>query len=246
MCVQAATDTDTHVFRVRVLQAFLASGTPLNRLRFFRPVLERDGLKLTDASHMAQYIPLVEEREYKLLKMELHSHFLGIAFDGTSRLGEAVNVVGRFCTDKFEIVHRLLRFLTTKLHMKGSEFATMITRVVVLELGIDPALLVNIARDSVAVNGAAARILLESPFSCAENQLCIALCAHPEQCRRCALIRHSPGVHDALAGIGWRAEPEPWSASTLEVDCVAHSCARLLENAMTQRCRDSIRVGRAL
>lgn len=175
--MQAATDTDTHVFRVRVLQAFLASGTPLNRLRFFRPVLERDGLKLTDASHMAQYIPLVEEREYKLLKMELHSHFLGIAFDGTSRLGEAVNVVGRFCTDKFEIVHRLLRFLTTKLHMKGSEFATMITRVVVLELGIDPALLVNIARDSVAVNGAvgaAARILLESPFSCAENQLCIA------------------------------------------------------------------------
>ena len=40
-------------FRIQVLTAFLASGTPLNRLRYFKPLLERArGSSINDPRHL--------------------------------------------------------------------------------------------------------------------------------------------------------------------------------------------------
>lgn len=166
---------ETHAFRFRVTQAFLQSGTPLSRLKFFRPVIERADVRLTDESNMAAtYIPHIEKREFEELKRELKGQFLGLAFDGTSRLGEAVNLTGRMCTENFEIVMRLLRFVTAKLHLNAAEFSSIITRVICSELGLYPENVVCISRDSVLVNGAACRLLRQGAFCWAENQLCIA------------------------------------------------------------------------
>eukprot|EP00967_Tisochrysis_lutea_P016461 scaffold18545_cov32-Tisochrysis_lutea.AAC.2 len=41
---------------------------------------------------------------------EIANQNFSISFDGTTRLGEALNVTGRWCTSNFELVKRLLAF----------------------------------------------------------------------------------------------------------------------------------------
>lgn len=172
-CSQASLSADVHVFRMRTVEAFLASGTPMNRLNFFRPVIERAGYSITDVSHMRSYIPKVEAFEFAELKREVHNEFLSVSFDGTSRLGEAVNITGKWCDTDFWLRCRLLRFLTAKNHLKAANIATLLTRALCTDLGFDPAFVVSMSRDSAAVNGAASRLLAESPFNATEKILCI-------------------------------------------------------------------------
>ena len=65
--------TATRVFRVKVVQAFLKSGTPLHRMEYFRNLFEEAGFALTSSSNMHQLIPFILEEEYKaqLFLMEL-------------------------------------------------------------------------------------------------------------------------------------------------------------------------------
>lgn len=132
-------------------------------------------MSLTDSSNLsATYVSHIETREFNKLKEEMTEAFLGISFDGTSRLGEAVNLTGRTCTGDFELSNRLLRFVTVLKHMNAPEFATIITRILCTELSIDPANLVCMSRDSVSVNGATCTRLQNGAFPYAENQMCIS------------------------------------------------------------------------
>jgi hypothetical protein len=53
--------------------------------------------------------------------------YMGIAFDGTSRLGEAINVCVRYISDDFHIEYRLVMFATTAKHVNNQELAGLIT-----------------------------------------------------------------------------------------------------------------------
>ena len=174
-CAQSSVATHIHLKRYRVVQAFLMSGTPLSRLSYFRSLLDFPGSSMSDESHLsAVYIPRIEEKEFLKVESEISGRFTSIAFDGTSRLGEAVNITGRYCSESFDISIRLLRCTTRKLHMNATALASAITRVLCTEYGVLPERLVCLSRDSVLVNGAACKMLMQSPFSCAENQLCIS------------------------------------------------------------------------
>lgn len=170
---QASVDNEVRVFRLRTVETFLMSGTPLQRLEYFKPLLERNGYALTDHSHMRSYIPKIEATEFHILSKEIHGQFLSVAFDGTTRLGEAINITGRWCDADFKIQNRLLRFLTAKHHFKAPQCASMITRVLCTDLRLDPDFITCFSRDSVSVNGATCRLLCSSIFYGAENMLCI-------------------------------------------------------------------------
>lgn len=142
-------------------------------MKYFKSLIERSDVSLVSHTHLAQYIPKIESREFSLLKSEVRDNFLSIAFDGTTRLGEAVNITSRWMSSDFQLVKRLLRFTTTKLHLKGPQLASLITRCICTELGMDPEKVVAFSRDSVLVNGSACRILCESPFEASEDLLCI-------------------------------------------------------------------------
>lgn len=158
-----------------IVQAFLISGTPLNCLEYFASLLERAYLLLASTTHLAAtYIPRVEEMEFKRLKEEVADKFIGIAFDGTSRLGEAVNITARYCSSDVRLQTRLVRFLTAHVHLNNAAvFASIITRALRTELSVCPEQVACFSRDSVLVNGAACQLLMQIPFTCAENQLCI-------------------------------------------------------------------------
>lgn len=116
------TSADTHLYRYRTVETFLFSGTPVERADDFRPLLERSGFSLTGSQHLRQtYIPRIAERELECLKRELAQQLIGIHFDGTTRLGEALNMTGRWCTSAFEIKQRLLVFVTAAKHVSAPQ-----------------------------------------------------------------------------------------------------------------------------
>lgn len=168
------TSEETHVYRYRCVETFLASGTPLERVDTFRPLLERAGHPVTSRTHMATtYIPRIDEREKAMIKAEMHDQYVGIHFDGTTRLGEAICLTARFCSSDFELTTRLLAFKTTQAHCTAPQLASLITDILG-KLNISSSLVVNTSRDSASVNGAACTLMLGNPLINAANTLCIS------------------------------------------------------------------------
>ena len=125
---------------------------------------------MPNSTHLKRFIPKIEAAEIELLKQELDGQYIGISFDGTTRLGEVVNATGRWCNDNFEIHMRLLDVTTLKKHVNNVDLAAHVVEVT-RQRGIPTARLVNIARDSCSVNGAACRRLLIT-FGSAVDTLC--------------------------------------------------------------------------
>lgn len=164
-------DPDDLVYRYRVAESFVAH-PPFTGIDHHKQLLQRGGHSLPGSHHLQALIPKIEAEEDKRLDHELSGEYIGIAFDGTTRLGEAVNTTGRWCTNTFELRKRLLDFTTLEKHVNNVELAAHITNVVMQVHHVPLANLVNISRDSVSVNGAACRRLMGT-FTSAVGTLCI-------------------------------------------------------------------------
>lgn len=99
---------------------------------------------------------MVRAHELATLKDELKHQWASVIFDGTTRMGEVLAVVMRFCTADFELKHRLIALRTAEKHMTGPLLSALITRILVKAIGPE-ALDHTIAatRDSCSTNGAA-------------------------------------------------------------------------------------------
>eukprot|EP00966_Prymnesium_polylepis_P207138 4797937-Prymnesium_polylepis.1 len=86
---------DQMVFRFRCVEAMLAAGVPISTLDPLRPLLEHSGVSLCESGKLSVFIPKIEARELERLKMEMRGQLIAISFDGTTRLGEALNTTGR-------------------------------------------------------------------------------------------------------------------------------------------------------
>ena len=169
---QGSMDPDEAVFRYRVTETFLASGTPLSVCDQFRPLLQRIGFALTNHTHLKAFIPQIEQKQITIIKQELEGQYVSIVFDGTTRLGEAVNVVGRWCTSDFRLTHRLLDFTTFFKHLDAAGLAVYVNDLLGRERGVPAMKLVGFSRDSCSTNGAACRRLMVN-YTSAVDMLCI-------------------------------------------------------------------------
>ena len=170
--LMSSVDPDEMVFRYRVVETFLSEGVPLAKVNGFRPLLQRSGYALTSRQHLMPMIPKIEAAELKLVGSESREEYISVSFDGTTRLGEAINVTGRWCSSDFKLVKRLLDFTTLAAHVNNQQLAAHINDVLGTRLHIPAMSLVAISRDSVAVNGAACRRLLNI-YSAAVDLMCI-------------------------------------------------------------------------
>ena len=167
---------DELLYRYRVAEAFVAV-PPFERVDRLRRLLQRAGHALTGSQHLRMFIPQILEAEEKRLAEELADQFIGVAFDGTTRLGEAINVTGRWCTANFQLLMRLLDFTTLLKHVNNKGLAAHITNMLMTERRVPLAHVVNFARDSVSVNGAACRRLMGTFTSAADTVcFCHTLC----------------------------------------------------------------------
>ena len=96
-------------FRVQAVEDFLKAGVSLYKIDKLRDLRERGGKSLTDSSHLRQHIPLILKQETERLKEEIATRDLGLIFDGSTRLGEAIVIIVRFVSDSWFIVQRLIR-----------------------------------------------------------------------------------------------------------------------------------------
>ena len=79
------------------------------KLDLFRELLEENGCHLTDSRNMYDLIPFFEKHEFDIIVNELKGKDLSVIFDGTTRLGEALDIVLRFVDDGWKINQRLVR-----------------------------------------------------------------------------------------------------------------------------------------
>jgi hypothetical protein len=104
-------------------------------------------------------IPAILKKEDDLIGKEILGQFISAQFDSTSRLGDAMNVVVRFCTADFVLTTRLTLFITLLAAANGNDTAAVLGRHFLSDLRIPQNLLVSLSRDSCAVNGVAVRQL---------------------------------------------------------------------------------------
>jgi len=176
--VQTTIPLDTHVYRWRVMEGMMFAGVPYAKIDMLRHLLEREGHPLTDSSNLAKvYIPQIEEREIKRGVKELLEQHFALIFDGTTRLGEAVNMVTRSITDDFIIRMRLVAFKTTKVHMDGDALFRLIVTTLQRVLGLNLDYCVAYARDSCSTNYNAVNRLMPLSVN-ALNMLCFPHTLH--------------------------------------------------------------------
>ena len=165
------TDADTLLYRFRAAESFVKT-PPFTGIDHHHHLLQRAGHSLPASAHLGRFIPKIEAAEIARLKGELEGQHIGIAFDGTTRLGEAINTTARWCGSDFQINMRLLDISTLEKHVNNIDLAAHEVEVTRLR-GIPAARIVNIARDSCSVNGAACRRLLIT-FTSAVDTLCFS------------------------------------------------------------------------
>eukprot|EP00854_Cymbomonas_tetramitiformis_P003509 gene3509-4413_t len=107
---------------------------------------------------------------------ELQGQSVFFMFDGTRRLGEALNTVGRFCDVDFNLIQRLVQFVTLNASPDNVALSTTLTTLVAHELGWPFDAVSGFGRDSVKVNGTAtARLLVTFPSATAVLCICHTL-----------------------------------------------------------------------
>ena len=147
------------VYRIRVTRTFLQAGVPMNKLPIFRSILEENGHRLSDKRFMLDLVPFLLEEEEKTLKGLIQDKHLGVIFDGTTRLGEALAVVVRFVSDDWELEQRLLRIQLLSKSLTGEEIASELIKILSVNYSIGPAHLIAAMRDRASVNNVAMRTL---------------------------------------------------------------------------------------
>ena len=195
---------DEMVYRSRVVEAFLGNGIPLEKTNGCRFLLQRSGNASTDAAHLKHFIPKIESSEKNKLTQEMEGEYVSSSFDGTSRLGEAVNMVNRWCTADFHLEKRLTMFKTVLKHMDHKELARLIGEKLLRELKITVLHHVAFERDSCKVNGCAVE-KLNNLFDSSEDILCLChtLChvgEHIELTTLDAFMHHWIGLVYSHAG----------------------------------------------
>ena len=150
---------EQRIYRVKVVRVFLRSATPLTKLRFFRELLEENGLRLSDRRQMADIIPFIFAQEQDLIKQELSGKYLSVVFDGTTRFGEAMAIIVRYVDSEWCIQQRLIRLQLLEKSMTGEEIARVLVDTLSREYAVPPGYLLACMRDRASCNNVAVRFL---------------------------------------------------------------------------------------
>eukprot|EP00966_Prymnesium_polylepis_P117858 2724956-Prymnesium_polylepis.1 len=97
------------------METFLAAGLPPKKIDDLAGLLKGD---ICDSSQMKLFIPKVEAFEFQRLRAELKGEKVTVIFDGTTRLGEAIVILLRWCPSDFSRIQmRLVTVATAEKHM---------------------------------------------------------------------------------------------------------------------------------
>ena len=101
-----------------MLFSFLASLDPLESINAHRRLLQKHKLRITDASHLSDLIPLINKNEFAKLVEEFQGLKVCEIFDGAAHKGEAFCIIFRAIKD-WKIIQRIVKVSLLAKSMKG-------------------------------------------------------------------------------------------------------------------------------
>ena len=132
----------------------MKAGVPISKLEYFRDILEENSLRLTERSHMLDFVPFILEEEKSCIKKEIKGKHLSIIYDGTTRLGKVLAIVARY-VHEWDIQQRLIRLQFLAKSMTGEEVARQLISTLFITYGIESDLILAAMRDGASVNNVA-------------------------------------------------------------------------------------------
>ena len=111
------------LFQLNIASGFMKAGILLRNIDYLKQ-LETGDQRLTDSSHLCQYIPLLLGQERKSAKTELaNAVAVLVIFNGSAHLGEELTIVARLISTGWKAEQRLLR-----LHILKKSIAVYLDR----------------------------------------------------------------------------------------------------------------------
>ena len=150
---------DVLVFRLQVLKTFMSGGVPISKIDHFRSLLEEGGQRLTGRQHLADFVPLIRDKERELVKRFISGRPISIIFDGTTTTAEAMAIIFRFVDDNFNVQQRLAALKLAGCAMSGEQVAHTLLSVLSLTYSVQPHDLIASMRDRASVNDCAVRTI---------------------------------------------------------------------------------------
>lgn len=156
---------EMRVWRLQVVQGFLAAGVPIAKIDPLRHLLESNNHRLTTRSNLSQIVPVVLQEEIRLVKDELRqpgtpaegpyqARELSLIFDGSTRLGEAIVIIARYVDDNWKVQQRLVRLEVVATSVTGEHLAQVL-HASLTDFTIHGPRLLGCTRDGASVNTAA-------------------------------------------------------------------------------------------
>ena len=102
-------------------------------------------------------IPFILKEEEAVIKNAIEGQHLGIVFDGTTRLGEAMTIVLCFVSDSWTVEQRVVRVQSVSKSMTGEDIACELIHVLSSTYSIKPDKIVIAMHDHASVNRVAMR-----------------------------------------------------------------------------------------
>jgi hypothetical protein len=148
---------DMRLYRYELVETLLKAGIPLSKADIMRPFLEKCGHRLTSRSHLAEFIPLILQKEKDTVKAEIVANDdFPVIFDGSTRLREALDIVLRFI-DQWSVQQRVVKLEVLASSLNAEQLAQRLIQCLAVEYDIKPNHLLAAIRDGAAVYEAGLR-----------------------------------------------------------------------------------------
>ena len=144
---------------MKVLNAFLQAGIPLNKIGPLWELLEISGYRFCDRKFMYDLFTFVIKEEEIQIKDKIRNKHVGIIFDGTAHICEELAIVLRFMSDSFTIEQRLVRIQLLAKSLTGEEVAWELIHVLSAYIGINSQFVAATMRVCASVNTVAICIM---------------------------------------------------------------------------------------
>ena len=149
-------------YRLEVIEEFLKAGIPISKIDKLRPLLEKNGHRVTGSTHLGQYVSIIFKQEIERIKQELAlpgqvgmTRDLSVIFYGSTRQGEAIAIIVRFLDDNWSIIQRLVRIDVCSKSVTANELAQVLNQCLSVDYGVRANSLLAAMRDGASVNQAA-------------------------------------------------------------------------------------------
>ena len=146
---------DIRLYRYELVETLLKAGIPLLKVDSLRPFLEKYCHRLTSRNHLAEFIPMIRQKEIDFVKSEIAANSaFSVIFDGNTRLGEALAIIVRFIDKDWNIQQRLLKLEILAKSMNADELAQRLIQCLAVKYGMQPNHLLAAMRDGASINEA--------------------------------------------------------------------------------------------